>query len=118
MNEFILTMILAMFGDVEPPLSVGVADLNNGRNAETRINMTEGSYQIVINRDRLSATDPVMHGHKYSKVENTIVHELCHVKVHMDGRDDPSTDGHNRPWRRCMDRHGAWYRHSRSLVSR
>ena len=89
--------------------------------------------KVTLNRSWLDSRDRWVIGARYTKVENTVLHELCHVKVYKaivekmrtPGRPDyhfsdrsfrrviQVADGHSRTWERCMRSHSGFFISSR-----
>lgn len=116
MKEFLLTMLLTVLGDGAPTPHITLADLDgyhaHGR-TECGVHEGEPVCHVQINRQRWSDTGRIKTVYRvpHNKAENTIVHELCHVRVFHDAvKRNAKLDyaSHGRAWQKCARRHGVW----------
>lgn len=134
MKDFLLAMLIAVLGEGAPVPQVAIASFDERRlngNTHCMIYTQSGpvcTVQIAKHRWRDHGRLPTVAQVRFNAGENTIVHELCHVKVYYDAveqhadRDEHghyhvSEQGgqligayrsHGSAWARCMRTHRAW----------
>ena len=122
MKDFVLAMLLAVLGEGAAVPTIEVVTFDNSRlNGHTTC--VELSPVCLVQIDKQRWRDRRQWG-RYTEAETTVIHELCHVRVHQDlvrkhvrdGKTDArgarafaldNKHHHGKAWQRCMRRHKA-----------
>lgn len=116
LKEFIIAAVMNIgVADINP--QIVVADLSSGVHGATNCVVSEEhglQCKIWLDKDRV-ADKKSLRGSKWSRIENTILHEVCHIKAYAVALERDGTiekiGAHGLDFRKCAKEHKVWLRH-------
>tara|TARA_R110000764_G_scaffold108876_2_gene194843 strand:- start:1038 stop:1415 length:378 start_codon:yes stop_codon:yes gene_type:complete len=117
LKEFIIAAVMNIgVADVNP--QIVVADLTNGVHGATHCSVSEEhglQCKVWLGKDRIKDKRN-LRGSQWTRVENTILHEICHIKAYKVALERDGTiekiRPHGRDFRNCARDHKVWLRHN------